>query len=244
MANEFMERTRDLEVAFSNAGVMNEIAKVAIELSPAETAEIILPEPTEGEPLDPRFQLVDNAKDSIKSAAGERESELLSLATRLDMRREESLSDIDIARIHPDDAIWVVEGGANRTSVVRRQLAIEAMQRIYGDEIVEHTLYQFGSDRKVEPEKNGKPNPEYRVVQEIAGNFLPHKEFWTEFDVNLASALQNGFEIEADDVGGSIANLVVRLRKEGAPELVLLEPYKTDSGGLEDGFSAVWYAAP
>lgn len=195
----------------------------------ADASNILMPpKPASGEPKT-RWQLLQDAKKEVVAAAEGKERELIELAQALDMRREESLSDVDIARIDKERAIWLIEGGANRTSIVRRSLAISAMQQLYGDDLTDYSIYQFGSEaQKVPVERNGKPNPAYEIAQEIAGDYLREGDELNEFGLNLATALQSGWTIESHD-----GNTVI-LRQDGMPDLVMSKVTT-----LRDGFDTI-----
>lgn len=233
----------NMESAFRPGGFMEAAAQAALEqpteLAPNEVADVIVPPKPAGESLPPRWQLATDAKNGIKEVADRNEEPIVAMAEQIGMRHNEAVSDVDIVRIYPDAAVWTVEGGANRTSVVRRTLAIEAMQKVYGEEAANYQLFQFGGNREIPRTRNDKPNAEYSVAQEIAGDFLPEDDSLTEFDLNVASARQGGWEVTSDEQENVAAQRVVRLQKEGSPELVLVYPHKTEKGGLEDGFSAV-----
>lgn len=231
------------EDALRPGGVLHDIAQNVlteqIELNATETGNVLLPPKQPGQASEARWQLIENAAGEVKAGAEARQEEVFALAERLDMKRAESISEQDIARIEPENAVFVIEGGANRTSVVRRQLATETVQRLYGSNATLTTLYQFGSDRQIPRErKDGTPNPEHAVATEIAGDFLPAEDSLTEFGLNMASALQSGYEVVSDEDGGETAQRVVRLRRDGLPNLVLMQPHK-EKGGLEDAFTAM-----
>lgn len=178
-----------------------------------------------------RWRLLQSAKKEVVGAVEEHQEALLDLATTLEMRREESLSDADFVRIDSKRAVWVIEGGANRTSVVRRALAIMAMVEVYGDEAESQTIYQFGStnEKRHIPKQSGdKPNPEYVVAEEIAGDHLPEDDTLNEFGLNMATALQSGYSVQED--GGDF----VTLSRDGSPRLVMVAV-----NGMKDGFDTV-----
>jgi hypothetical protein len=163
------------------------------------------------------------------------------LASGLGMRKREAINESEADRINPARAIWVIEGGANRTSVVRRELATQMMQWVYGEaDLSEHIVYQLGSgQREIPKQRNDKPNAEYLIAQEIAGNYLPNGDVMTEFDLNLASALQAGYEVDGTQwVDNFGVERVISLTKDRAPQLVLVQPVPQE-GGLKDGLSAI-----
>lgn len=234
-----------VEMSLRPEGVLGQVAASVLAeqqtLTPSEAGEIILPPKKPGETYEARWELIENAPGAVKEAVKANEDTVFALAEELGMRKSESVTDEDIARIDADSAIFVVEGGANRTSVVRRQLAIETMQRLYGEAAADAVVYQFGSDRLIPiNRKDGSPNPEHDVAQEIAGDFIPADDTLDEFGLNLASALQAGYE-PAEDTS-VYDNLlgpgkVVWLQKAGLPHLVLVR--QQQQGGLQAGFDAL-----
>lgn len=123
------------------------------------------------------------------------------------------------------DPLLIVEGGANRTSVVRRKLAEEMLGGENGG-----VIYQLGSpNRLITPTRKDKDdnvveNAEYKVItaSDICGD-LDGKTI-SEFDVNVASAISNGYEF-VDDSDNSC--LVLR---KGNITLIAIKAL-----GLEDG---------
>jgi hypothetical protein len=241
--DQLQKQLETLELAFRANGVLGEIAQGAVanghELEPQEVADVLLPPKQPGDAYQARWQLVEGAPDSIKAATNERSREIFGLAEQLGMRKGESLIQSDLERIDPANAVWVVEGGANRTSVVRRELVLQAMRALYGNEVEAQVVYQFGSDRPIPQERNGNPNPEYVIAQEIGGDNLPAEDTLDEFKLNLASALQAGYTIAGDESASAEGvKQVLVLQKQGYPTLKLLEPEK-EARGLHDGFTSV-----
>jgi hypothetical protein len=216
------------------AGVLETTA----ELSADDVADILLPPKQPGASAEPRWQLIEGAPSAVKAGVASAELKIHNLANRLDMRRDRVLPADDLLRINPDAAIWVVEGGANRTSVVRRALTVAAMERVLGNETPHQAMYQLGSDRPIKKERaDGSPSAEYVVAREIAGDFLPEDDSLTEFGLNVASALQAGYSRRDGHVPEGVQD-VVYLEKEGQPQLILVKPVY-EKGGLSDGFTAI-----
>lgn len=240
--SEVERREAYAENALRAGGVLYQLAESVVDnevaLTPREAGNVLLPPKQPGEASQARWQLIEGAADAVKTGAVARQEEIFDLATQLDMRKSESISHEEITRIAPLHSIWLVEGGANRTSVVRRELGNQMAMAVYGPHSEWVNLYQFGSDRPIPRERNGKPNAEYSVAREIAGDYLPEDDSLTEFGLNLASALQSGYELVNDRDGGEAAQRITRLRKAGLPELVLLQPHK-QKGGLEDAFTTM-----
>jgi hypothetical protein len=236
-------RAAHTEDAHRSGGILHRIASSAIqgsELGHRHVGDIILPPKQQDEKYKARWELLEGAKEIIKAGSMAETEAIYQLAEFLDIRKPESISESDIARIDPQKAVWMAEGGANRTSVVRRQLAFEAIQKIYGEQAPEQAVYQFGSDRAIPRQRNDQPNAEYSIAQEIAGDFLPKDDSLTEFDLNVASAQQAGYELvkemPQDSTPQSIERLIV-LQKTASPRLVMVQP-KKDKGGLVDGIHA------
>ncbi len=243
------ERLADLEMAFGPHGVLGEIAAAALvekyALSPQEAAEVILPPRQPMEPYQARWEFERNASERIVRATEARAESVLSLAVRLGMIKNRMQIQADTDKIDETKALFVVEGGANKTSVVRRELAVDAMRLIYGDEdVADQILYQFGSGKyRVDPLKNGQPNPEFDKAQQIAQHHLLGVDGWTQFQVSLASAKQSGYEtlttmeLWSDDPIPEIEDLVYMTRNN-SPTLGLIQP-NDHNHGLLDGLSAL-----
>ena len=244
------ERAAEVQRALSPGGVLNTIASEAIstdaEITSSEAADIIMPPKQPGDNYEARWELVEGASEVIKSAAETRKEEIYWLAERLHMLKSESIDEADLARIDKQSAVWMVEGGANRTSVVRRELAIEAMRQIYGEQASWQDIFQFGSDRPIprQREVDGeiRLNAEFAVAQEIAPDFISDDFILTEFHLNVVSAMQAGYQKEEhwQSVNNRdiIENLVV-LTKADSPRLLMIQPKKV-KGGLVDGINAVY----
>jgi hypothetical protein len=245
--NTLQERLVTLEMAFSPQGVLGRIAAAGLSepytLSRQEAADVILPPRQSGGFYQPRFVLIENTPPVLKDAAEANSDEVLNLANQVGMTKTGEQVQADIAKIDPEKADFVVEGGANRTSVVRRSLAVQAMRGVYGKDIEDNMLYQFGSGRAIPQVKNDKPNPEYEIAKEIAGDHISENEL-TEFDLNKASALQDGYEVffdgntglEGDDI--PYIERLVLMSKAGSPTLVLLQPV-VNTNGFKDGITAL-----
>ncbi len=206
-------------------------------LSANEIAGIVLPEPApqtgSGVVLEARWTFVENAQaaDGVKAANAANSDRIFETAIALGMRRikdGERLPE-DTGLIDPAKAVYVVEGGGNKTSVVRRGVAIKAMKEVYGDDISGNTLYQFGSGRAIPPtRKDTSANPEHKTIRELAGEFLPEDTF-TEFDANAATALAEGDFVDEDvDVSDNELNAKQLVMKHATdptlPRLVLVQP--------------------
>jgi hypothetical protein len=235
-----------VEMALRPNGILYEIAQTAldepIDLTPQEAGDVILKRKSQGgEPIEARWQLLEEADKKIVDTANLHVTAIYELAEQFGNRKSESLPDEELAKIDLEMSIWTVESGANRTSVVRRQLAIDAMYKIYGpDNLEDKTLFQFGGPGVVPYLRADESvNPAHAFAQEVAPDFLTEGNDFTEFDLNLATALQSGYEVLEDITDGIVANRVVMLRKAGNPQLILMQPKKTELGGLDDGFTAV-----
>lgn len=127
-----------------------------------------------------------------------------------------------------ENPLIAIEGGANRTSVVRRGLA----EKMLGDE--GGIMYQFGSPNRIiaptrtDKEGNVVENAEYKVISadDICGDL--EGETVSEFDVNVASAVSAGYEITDDQ-----SDTHVTLQK-GNIQLVVLR-----AASLKDGIAKI-----
>lgn len=123
-----------------------------------------------------------------------------------------------------DDPLLIIESGANRTSIVRRGLAEDMLGEDGG------IMYQFGSStRMIAPthlDRSGKEvdNPEYKVISadDICGALDGRTV--SEFDVNIASAINAGYEIIDDTAETHIA------LQRGNINLIVIK-----AGSLKDG---------
>jgi hypothetical protein len=221
-------------------------------LTPQEVAEVILPEPKGSAVLEPRWTLVDKAEaaEPTKTAIAVNGESIISTVEALSLRKlvngERQAEDI---KIDPEKAIFIVEGGANKTSVVRRGVAVKAMHELYGDDLSSKTLYQLGGERIISPTREvSKPdgtketmaNAEHKTILDLAGDFLPAEGAFTEFDANLATALAEGYEIsttyDTSDDDAVSRKLELTHADTAHPRLVLIQPA---GKGLEAGFDAL-----
>jgi hypothetical protein len=240
------------------AGFFVDIASAKVDvlpenLTPREVAEVILPEPKGSEVLEPRWTLVDKAEaaEATKIAIAANGERIISTIEALSLRKlvngERQAETIN--KIDPEKAIFVVEGGANKTSVVRRGVAVKAMHEVYGDNLSSRTLYQLGGERMIAPTREvTKPdgtketvaNAEHKIIRDLAGDFLPAEDAFTEFDANLATALAEGYEIsttyDTSDNDTISRKLELTHANSTHPRLVLIQPA---GKGLEAGFNAL-----
>lgn len=234
-------RRRLITEAFAPGGLAYALSQVALAgeqvLNAGEVGDVIMPPKRPGEDYQARWQLVEGAPKVIREEADRRREEIFALAANLGMRQETSLSDDRLKRIDPAKAIWLVEGGANRTSVVRRALAISAMRHFYKeDDLFYRPLFQFGGDRPIpQLRQDGNQNREYGVAREIASDYLPGADSLTEFDLNVASALQAGYTEVTSTIVRAEAKRETLLHRADSPMLVLVQPEK-EEGGLKDAF--------
>jgi hypothetical protein len=222
-------------------GFLYEVADAKAEmpdgLSANEVAGIVLPEPApqsgSGVVLEARWTFVESAQaaEGVKAANEANSDRIFETAIALGMRRikdGERLPE-DTELIDPVKAVYVVEGGGNKTSVVRRGVAIKGMKDVYGDDISGNTLYQFGSSRAIPPtRKDSSVNPEHKTIRELAGDFLPEDTF-TEFDANVATALAEGYVLKEDaNVSGNDLVAKELIMRHGTdptlPLLILVQP--------------------
>lgn len=221
--------------------------------------DAIVQKPEAGEPLSPRWQIVDALNRAVGARVKEVGESIIALAVATGLRRAPGETE-DYSRIDPEAAVWLDEGGANKTSVVRRSVTEKAMHALYGENLSNRVLYQLGGDRIIAPmvadPKTGevKPNTEHSVVRGLAGEYMPERGALTEFDANLATALADGYEIRYEVNPWSMQTLpellrdVVQLkpavrkviylshRDSSRPELRLVHPM---SKGLQGGLAAI-----
>jgi hypothetical protein len=199
-----------------------------------EVAEIVRPEPVaepgSGPVLEPRWSLLpdEEAGPAVKETIAGLGTAILQAATALDMRRlgesgrlPEALDAID------DRARFLVESGANRTSIVRRGLAVIAMQLIHGDAVSERAVLQFGGNRNIQPTRaDGSANPEHRIIRELTGDRFDEDQAFTEFEANVATAVADGYnQVNAyQSPSSAVSKGVVLTRAEGYPRLRVIQP--------------------
>jgi hypothetical protein len=125
-----------------------------------------------------------------------------------------------------DNPLIIIESGANKTSVVRRGLGEEMLGEDGG------TMYQFGSERVIAPtrvDKSGNEveNAEYKVVssEDVCGDLEGRQV--TEYEVNVLSALNNGYTVIDDSHDSHII-----LGKDGTTRLVIVR-----AASFKDGLS-------
>ncbi len=153
-----------------------------------EVFDIVVPPKTPGS-LPTRWELHDNAAVQAKEAAAQRADDIMTAAHQLRLRRQGAP---DYSAVQPGEAVVVAPDGARATSVVRRSVAAQA---IAAAGIKDRTLYQLGSNRQIDPtRRDGSTNPEHQALRGMAGDYLPKGSF-TAFDANLATALQEGYDI-------------------------------------------------
>jgi hypothetical protein len=218
-------------------GFLHDIAIAKVENDPGamtaeEVAEVIVPSPKAGEALQPRFTLVDKAEADLKVRAANTKNsgKIFEFASQLGIRRivDGIRQPEDLELIDPQDAIFVVEGGANKTSVVRRGVAINAMHQIYGENLSELQLFQFGSDRPINSDS------EIGTIRGLADNHLAEGDF-TEFDANVATAKADGYVIDEQQSADNPDSLVLIHPNRNRPQLVMIKTKRVS--GLEDGIS-------
>ena len=248
MMNEFnkIELERSHEIALIEdqlrpGGFLFEIASARVnelspDASPIEVSRIVTPELKNGKPIEIRFELVDraNADPAVKQVLTENSSQIMDFANKFKLRKivDGVRQPEDIELIDPDNAIFCIEGGANKTSVVRRGVAIKAMQEVYGMDLYDKALFQFGSDRKPTAES------EISTVRELAGDYLKPGEF-DEFDANLATAMADGYVANHSDESGNIVMINADISK---PILHMIKI--TQVGGFKEGLEKLLKYTP
>jgi len=241
------------------SGFLGDIASVKFEgatlgdLTPAQTANVISPERDFKQPLPPRARMIeeDLSGESVKEKIASNGERIISRAEALQLRRlvnGERQSE-DTHQIDREKAVFIVEGGAQKSSVIRRGVAEKAMHEVYGQNLSDKTLYQFSSSRKITPtkatKKNGVeevgPNPEHKTLCDLAGSFLSKDKEFTEFEAALATARADGYQIrntEVDENGKTIIQKLELVHEDlSRPKLVLIQP--AGKGNLSAGYEAL-----
>ena len=197
---------------------------------------------SEGQVLPPRWRMLEDTERTVKNVIIAHSSSVMNLADQIGMVRRGETE--DYSAIDPFRAIFAVEGGANKTSVVRRAVAEQAMRAVFGNELQHEFLYQFGSNRLITPTLTdavsnvSRPNPEFNVVRSLAPE-LPADKPFTEFQANLATALADGYFIDSSSSykpgqDTSIPTIVLDHSNPSRPSLCLVQPEgKGLSGGLD-----------
>jgi len=219
-------------------GALHDVAVTKVELGDAEslsTSEIydVIVPPRAAASGPARYQMIEGAAQHAKDAANERADDIKAIAKNVGQIRESGQE--DYSRITPN-AVMVVQDGANKTSIVRRNVvrkALEALEQPYA-------VYQLGSKQRVITAKraDGTPNPEHTMLRELAGDFLPEGDF-TSFDANLATALADGYTITRIQQGEHEASeraLTLTRERDPLSSFMLVEPRV---GSFEGGLDAV-----
>jgi len=234
-----------------------------LEDDPRKIASVIIDDPDATEKRAPRADLLDKtqAETASKEIIKANSRQIIGLAERLGMRKlvNGERQPENIEAIDPRHAVFVVEGGANKSSIIRRGVAIKGMREVYrqNNEPLEEvdlsgkTLYQFGAAREIAPTKDKKgadgtttkvPNPEYETIRSLAGEHLPEEGPFTEFTASVATALADGYRIrELGPVEGN-NKLVTRVELTHEtnpllPKLVIIQP--AAKGKFKDGLTAL-----
>jgi hypothetical protein len=204
--------------------------------------DLLVKRVNESQVLPPRGVMVQEL-ETVRDVIAAEADAILALTDMLGNKRvgeTEDYSGIDIFK-----AMFVAEGGANKTSVVRRAVAEKAMRAVRGNaSLINDILYQFGSDRLIAPlvqdKKNGGmiPNAEFDTIRSLAPN-LPEGIAFTEFDANYATAVADGYFLVANwesqpNRDESIQTITLQHPNPSRPTLCLVKPVgKGFSGALE-----------
>lgn len=195
----------------------------------------------------PRWQSTENTQATVGSVIEQCADAINKLACRFGMIRRGTHE--DTSRIVANSAVFAVEGGANKTSAVRRGVAENAAHEIYGGDLSGVTLYQFGSSREIPvlrtDSKTGeqKPNSEHAVIRALAPE-LPEDRSFTEFEANIATARADGYEV-VQDSEHSDSNLpegvaqIVELRHASDPTRPTILAVCPTGRRLVDGLSGL-----
>ncbi len=199
-------------------------------------AEIMAPQNRHGTP---RWQLVEADKRTLDEP---QTAHVMSLAQDFGMllpKEAETPQDL----LAGPEIFAVVEGGANRTAVVRRNLVLELLAdraRSIG-QLNMLPVFQLGSHREIlRVRQDGSPNAEYQVAQEICGQYFPRdeklilKDSITEQELNIHSALSEGW-VKGFDFAHSLDGFdqaTQLVRSDNEPKIFALLSANTNDGGL------------
>lgn len=171
---------------------------------PFEETERVLAEivkrVSEDQVLLPRWQMADETVRTAGDVVTAHGSSIMKLVEQIGMVRRGETE--DYSAIDPFKAIFAIEGGANKTSVVRRAVAERAMRAVFGHELQHELLYQFGSNRLITPTltdivtKETRPNSEFNTIRALAPELAADEPF-TEFQANLVTALVDGYFVDS-----------------------------------------------
>lgn len=241
-----------LENACRPGGTMYEIASNMVTaeggLTPIEVAEAIRPSTKPGQVPKTRWQRLEEVGDVLNGMIDHNEREILALADTMGLRDPLSITEERKARVVKNHAVIIVEGGAGKTSVVRRGLAVELAKELYGDAASSMTIYQLGSGRSITPlGKDGSPNKEHELARTIAGGNLADGDPFTEFDVCVATAKAGGYEVKTTELPEEEKEVhgvekIVYAHRPGESQLVIIQPYVPSGSktqGLKNGFTAL-----
>lgn len=228
------------ELALGPAGVLGQIAEtlvhgegVNVALSSQEAGDVLLPR---RDSAAPRWQLIEGAPQQKVALYEARRDEIFRTAQEVGILQDASLPESVLCRIDPSRAVWVVEGGANKTHIVRPELAFSAMDKLGIEK--ERTIFEINSDRAIPKTRaDGTDNPEYKIAMGLAPDYLTDGDGLTEFGVKYAIALQQGYEVMSDVRTDGLAR-VLRLEKEGTKRTIIL-PLQQGEQGVEAGLTVV-----
>lgn len=209
--------------------------EAAQQLTPDQVYDILVP-PKDAAKGPARWEMLADAPAQAKAAAEEHREQIFAAAEKAGLIRSGVTE--NYSGISPEDAVFIIVDGANKTSIVRSHVAGQAISALG---IEKPVVYQFGSEeRVVNPERpDGSANPEHRTLRELAGEFLPQGPF-TSFDANLATALASGYEIHSihkpttDDSDYRQAITLTHRNPAKFPDKQLVSPTKPSyEGGLD-----------
>ena len=238
------------EMALRPNGVLNEVAAQIArpetgQLTPDEAADILLPQKDSGTP---RWELVDNAGDLKRTLIDERAEEVFMVATAAGMRQDKTLPRDTLSELYPDISVCVVESGANRTPLIRPEIARQIIDKAGLD----RRIWEPVGDRVIPRlRSNGSINPEHAIAREIAPN-LPGGDI-TEFDIKKAVIETLGYR-EFDGPWIDERSMVIDgLSRAGVfyapyydeigeidnrPDRFVLQPLRNKERGLQAGLTA------
>ena len=166
-----------------------------------------------------------------------------SLAVRLGMSRLYVVPSglIDVPN---DEKTIIIEGGANRTSIYRRNHGLHAVNNNSPAQ-----LFQLGSGRLIEQVyPDGSPDPEYEVALSIAPRLRSRQgDPISEYELNLATAFEQGWKIDETKTDAVYTKSCGRLEESyvlgrpGSADVVSIKPKPEAHGraSLRTGIAAV-----
>lgn len=228
------------ELALRPTGVLGQIAEklvhgegVNVALSSEEAGDVLLPN---RDATTPRWRLLEGAPQQRVALYEANRDQIFRTAREVGILQDESLPDGALECINLSNAVWIVEGGANKTHLVRPELAFRAMEKLGIDE--RRAVFEINGSRAIPRTRaDSTENPEYKISMGLAPDYLKDGDALTEFGVKRAVALQQGYEVVSDVTTEDFAR-VLRLKNEHN-ERVIIQPMLKNEQGVEAGLTVV-----